>query len=154
LKRRTHGCLSVSGASKFREVLNASGVDGQSEDEGVTYGGIRTALAARIPWRSAVFTKALRTLDYAHLGTKISQDGRLMSLRIPRCRETGPAISSRSPVSGLPENCYDTEWLSRLTPKARKDLDVRDSMDLSIPDELQRSVFSVCCLLSNEHDLS
>jgi hypothetical protein len=127
-------------------------VDGQSEDEGVTYGGIKTALAARIPWRSAAFTKALRTLDYAHLGTKLSQDGRLMSLRIPRCRETGPTVSSRSPVSGLPENCYDKDWLSTLTPRARKDLDVRKSMDLSIPDQLRRSVSVLCfqcfCVLS------
>ena len=142
MKRRVRGCVVGPGTLKFLDVVNACGVQGQSDDEDDNYQGVPTALTDKLPWRSTELRTILRLLDYAYIGTKLSHDGRLIIRKVPRCRTAGPSTSSMPAVKGLPQNCYDPEWLAGLHEKALRDLGVRKPVDLSVSLELQRFVFN------------
>jgi hypothetical protein len=132
------GCQTHPDAAKFGDVVGACGVDGQSDDEEALRNGLPIALTERMPWRSPQLTRALRMLDFAQLGTKIGPGGHLRATAFALHRVTGTGVSARSPVIGLPRNCYDQNWLNTLDTRAVNRLKMRKAFDLSISPGLQR----------------
>lgn len=99
---------------------NTLGVDGTSSDEEFSRGGQQHYIIHNLEWRSKVFTIFCRKLDVLHLSnrkTRIDIYGNTTFGRgtTPRRRlELGTITKTkRTPIVGLPLNCYDEAWLKR-----------------------------------------
>jgi hypothetical protein len=121
-------------------VVKACGVEAQSDDEYIDHGGSRVALTEQLQWRSPELVQVFRALDYVYIGKKITADGNFTTRVLPRDRVTGELLSTRSPVKGLPANCYNPGWLRTLSQEEKDDLHMLGNVDLNVSHELQRSV--------------
>lgn len=75
-----------------------------------------------MPWQSKTFRAWKRFLDETHRQGRRNTQGKQ-----PRHRDYNPLgqhTSNRPPPRGLPVNCYDAEWLSKLHPKELEELRV------------------------------
>ncbi|KAE9385911.1 hypothetical protein BT96DRAFT_738057, partial [Gymnopus androsaceus JB14] len=102
---------------KFEQTWNTLGVDGTSSDEEISRGGQRQYIIHNLEWRSQEFTGFCRKLDVLHLSkrkTKVDAYGNITFGRgaSPRQRlELGNYTKTkRTPIVGLPINCYDELW--------------------------------------------
>ncbi|KAF7796097.1 hypothetical protein EIP86_007268 [Pleurotus ostreatoroseus] len=140
--RQAHRHLRTDEFNKLWSLLDytaQSGDESEIRSDGQTH-FIRT----RLPWRSETFIKFLHVHDYVHLTTRFHPNGKPRRGRFPRYRILGSSRIDEfdSPVSGLPINCYDDEWLAGLDQIQRDELKMLPPMDLSLSADLKECVSS------------
>ncbi len=84
-----------------------------------------------IRWRSPEVTKWLRIMDLVHVGTRFHDDGTPMPGNQARERYPFNKIQTGRPITGLPRNFYDAEWLKTLNPGQVTDLGLQPEIDIS-----------------------
>lgn len=68
-----------------------------------------------VPWHSKELTDYLRSLNVIHLHTRFTAVGQPKLGNWPRDRVESSKVDLKSgPISGLPRNFYDAEWLAGL----------------------------------------
>jgi hypothetical protein len=117
------------------EMSHAALSDDESDHgNGANLGRSRYAIVKEA-WRSDELIKWLRTIDLLAFGEKwggrnVAQRGNGRRLRIHSTRS-----KDRLAVSGLPENCYDCDWLNSLGGWERKHLNMQPPLDMSFSEE-------------------
>ncbi|KZV59118.1 hypothetical protein PENSPDRAFT_672576 [Peniophora sp. CONT] len=126
---------------KLRSIVDALGSDGGSDDESQVMAGQSAFMIQPLLWRAPALNKALRTGCLLHLTNRFNDDGRPSRGAWPRLRlpppPSTPGVMPRKPISGLPRNCYNPEWLKTLDKEAIRDLNAKEEVDLSVPEELR-----------------
>jgi hypothetical protein len=84
-----------------------------------------------IHWRSPDVTKWLRTMDLVHIGTRFYDDGTPMPGNQARERYPGTKTQIGRPITGLPRNFYDAEWLKTLDLDEIAGLGVQPEIDIN-----------------------
>lgn len=136
---------------KFEQTWNTLGVDGTSSDEEISRGGQRQYIIHNLEWRSQEFTGFCRKLDVLHLSkrkTKVDAYGNITFGRgaSPRQRlELGNYTKTkRTPIVGLPINCYDESWLKKEEENFPGFTKIRiratSSIDFSLPEDIERYI--------------
>lgn len=115
--------------------------DDESDHENGTNLGRPCYSIVQEAWRSEELIKWLRTIDLLSLGEK--WDGRLMAQRGNgrRFRVHSNRSKDGEAVFGLPENCYDSGWLSSLKEYERNSLQVKPPLDLTFSEQERSYVF-------------
>ncbi|KAH9021466.1 hypothetical protein EDB85DRAFT_1871863, partial [Lactarius pseudohatsudake] len=93
-------------------------------------------------WRSPEVTKWLRIMDLLHIGTRFNDDGTPMPGNQARERYPSNKTQTGRPITGLPRNFYNAEWLTTLSPGQLVDLDVQPEVDISFTVDERRYVLS------------
>ncbi|KAI0286327.1 hypothetical protein BC826DRAFT_918066, partial [Russula brevipes] len=109
--------------------------DDESDHENGGHLGQSHYAIVKEAWRSDELIVWLRTMDLLACGEKwdsrnVARQGNSRRRRVHSTRSKDGVA-----VLGLPENCYNPEWLKTLRPYERKLLDVKLPMDLRFPDE-------------------
>jgi hypothetical protein len=122
--------------------------DDESDHENGTNMGRPSYSIVQDAWRSEELIKWLRTIDLLSLGEKwdgrhVARRGNSRRLRVHSNRSK----DDEKPVSGLPENCYDSVWLSSLKEYERNALQVGPPLDLTFSENERSYVFSAHCRL-------
>lgn len=118
--------------------------DGMSGDETDRCGrqpirGQRKFLVVRPHWRSQEVTKWLRVIDNLYTVYRFSSNGRASRGNWVRQRiDSGRVDQDRLPVTGLPENFYDEEWLQGLSQEETYRLGIQPNIDLKHSTEALR----------------
>lgn len=101
--------------------------------------GQRKFLVVRPGWRSQEVTRWLRVIDGLYTIHRFSLDGRATCGNWVRHRIDSDRVSwDTLPVSGLPENFYDSTWLEGLSERERDSLEVQRPVDLKHSAEVTR----------------
>ena len=108
--------------------------DESDHENGVNLGRSRYAIVKEA-WRSDELIKWLRTIDLLAFGEKwagrnVAQRGNGRRFRIHSTRSKDALA-----VSGLPENCYDSNWLNSLNEYERRLLDMQPPLDMTFSEE-------------------
>lgn len=111
-----------------------------SDDEaGFDHNGCRVLYRKGLIWRAHAVGNVLTHLDLVHLSGRYTSDGRPTRGAWPRTRLPSDIVDRNiTPVKGLPANCYNRQWLNTLTRDEVEALQMRDEIDLSISDDLDR----------------
>lgn len=115
--------------------------DDESDHEQGTHQGRSRYLIVNEEWRSKELIIWLRTMDLLACGEKwdgrnVARQGNSRRIRLHSNRSKDAVA-----VAGLPENCYDSEWLNSLEHYQRDKLDVQPAIDLTFfNDEKQCAV--------------
>jgi len=111
-----------------------------SSDESATEDGGRIYHVARKPWRANAVKVMLHDLDSVHLSLRATTANRLKHGNLPHIRRDSQIKESlRGPVSGLPTNFYNTDWLAALSEEDWDDFQIVDKYyDLSVSDAIAR----------------
>ncbi|KAH9068119.1 hypothetical protein EDB83DRAFT_2314650 [Lactarius deliciosus] len=101
-------------------------------------------------WRSDELIKWLRMMDLLACGEKwdrrnVAQQGNSRRLHLHSSRSKDGVA-----VSGLPENCYNPDWLNSLKRYERELLDVQPPLDMQFSDEEQRRAATSIPLANGE----
>jgi hypothetical protein len=130
------GAQAHPSAQQFAPYVKALGGGGMSEDECILHDG-RPIYSIKDPfWRSAAVREMLHTLDVCNLSTHFDVKGNALSGQFPRLRVRGKVDMEASPVTGLPENFYNPDWLARQDEFTRTKLDVRPAREIQLPNDL------------------
>jgi hypothetical protein len=114
--------------------------DESDHENGYNLGRSRYAIVKE-PWRSDELIIWLRMMDLLACGEKwgarnVAQQGNSRRARIHSSRwKHGVA------VAGLPENCYNPNWLNSLDQIEREHLQAKPPHDMQFSEEEQRYVF-------------
>jgi hypothetical protein len=125
-------------AKQFAPYVKALGNGGMSDDECLLYNGCPIYCSMDPVWRSAEVRKMLHALDFCNLDTHFDIKGSVLSGQFPRARIRGKIDTEATPVTGLPENFYNSQWLEKQDEIMRMKLDIRPARDISLPDDLLR----------------
>ena len=146
-RRRTvcQGHKDMTRFEKYIDMLDQGG--GMSEDEPdwrSASGKVPASyFVARPAWRSAEVTSWLQVIDNVYLAFRFTTDGRVTPGNWVRNRVRSGRVNQASvPITGLPVNFYDKEWLKSLPPKKKRGLRATEAVDLSHTEEMIRSVFT------------
>lgn len=118
-----------------------------SDDESDHANGRSRYAILKEEWRSNELIMWLRTIDLLAFGEKWA--GRIAAPRGNGIRHrfhsesTPPKKRGERPaVSGLPENCYDRDWLKSLNEYERRLLNIQPPLDLTFSEEERLWVFA------------
>ncbi|KAJ2936493.1 hypothetical protein H1R20_g601, partial [Candolleomyces eurysporus] len=99
-----------------------------------------------LPWRAGPIRDFMQVIDQLNLLLRFPKNanptqGRFPNLRYDplSCDPPQPRTEDHyhsHPVSGLPLNFYDPDWLSSLTEIERAALDPAEAIDLALPDAI------------------
>ena len=108
--------------------------DESDHENGVNLGCSRYAIVKEA-WHSNKLIKWLRTIDLLAFGEKwagrnVAQRGNGRRFRIH-----STCSKDASTVSGLPENCYDSNWLNSLNKYERRLLDMQPLLTMTFSKE-------------------
>jgi len=93
--------------------------------------GQRKFMVVRPYWRSQEVTKWLRVIDNLYMVYRFSSNGRASRGNWVRQRiDSGRVDPDLFPVTGLPENFYDEEWLRGLSQEEMDRLEVQPGVNL------------------------
>jgi hypothetical protein len=108
--------------------------DESDHENGADLGRSRYAIVQEA-WRSEDLVKWLRTIDLLAFGEKWA--GRNVARRgnSRRLRIHSALSKDAEPVSGLPENCYEPNWLSSLNELDRKVLNIQPPLDMTFTEQ-------------------
>lgn len=120
--------------------------DDESDHEQGTRHGQSRYFIVNEAWRSEELVIWLRTMDLLACGEKWSGRHVARQGNTRRLRRHSSRTKDGTAVSGLPENCYDSEWLHSLKRYQREELDVQPPVDLTFSEEEKR-----CALLHSTH---
>jgi hypothetical protein len=125
----------------LEEMSGAVLSDDESDHEQGTRLGQSHYVIVNEAWRSKELAVWLRTIDLLACGEKwgghnVARQGNSRRIRRHSTRSKGGIA-----ISGLPENCYDSEWLNSLQCYQRDKLDVQPPVDLTFSDEEKRYDF-------------
>jgi hypothetical protein len=109
--------------------------DDESDHEQGTHLGQSRYLIVNEEWRSEQLMVWLRMMDLLACGEK--WDGRHVARQgnSRRIRTHSSRSKDGVAVAGLPENCYDSEWLDSLERYRRDKLDVQPPINLAFLDK-------------------
>ena len=115
--------------------------DDESDHENGNNVGRSRYIIVQEEWRSDELIIWLRTIDLLTCGEK--WDGR--NVARPGNNKRVRVMSTRSKdgeaVHGLPENCYDPDWLEGLRSYERKHLKVRPAIDMTFTEDERACAF-------------
>jgi len=116
--------------------------DESDHEKGANLGQSRYAIIKE-EWRSDELIKWLRMIDLLACGMK--WDGRNVARQgnSRRFRVVSTRSKKSMAVSGLPENCYNPNWLKTLKSYERKHLDVKPAIDMTFTEEERVCVFQL-----------
>jgi hypothetical protein len=101
--------------------------------------GQRKFFVVRPGWRAQEVTRWLRVVDDLYMIRRFSLDGRATRGNWVRHRMDSDRVTwDSSPVSGLPENFYDSSWLKGLSGEERDSLEMQPPVDLNHSAEVLR----------------
>ncbi|KAH9010274.1 hypothetical protein EDB85DRAFT_2161602 [Lactarius pseudohatsudake] len=108
--------------------------DESDHENGTNLGQGHYAIVGEV-WRSDELIKWLRLMDLLACGEKwdgrnVARQGNSRHLRLHSSRSKDGVA-----VSGLPENCYNPDWLNSLKRYERELLDVQPPLDMQFSDE-------------------
>lgn len=111
--------------------------DESDHEQGAHLGQSRYSIVNEA-WRSEELVIWLRTMDLLACGEKwngrhVARQGNSRRLRMHSSR-----TKDGTAVSGLPENCYNLEWLHSLKRYQREELDIQPPVDLTFEEEEKR----------------
>ncbi|KAH9855122.1 hypothetical protein C2E23DRAFT_866788 [Lenzites betulinus] len=113
-------------------MLMALGVKGMSSDESDHSNGFAQYGVFRKEWRAALITPWLRVFDSNYHRLRMNEVNKNTPGSQPHSRFYSDKISTRRPpVKQLPRNAYDAAWLQGLHPYDRKQLLVREDIELA-----------------------
>lgn len=113
------------------QLLNYLNTEGMSSEESLGPPGTRRTYKIKtLPWRSKALTQWLQRIDALPLQ---NANGDVLRRRADhRLRQISDEVSlSRSPVSGLPRNLYDGDWLKSRESRFKRKLGVK-AMDYDL----------------------
>lgn len=128
------------GMAQLASLWETMPVDAMSGDETDHRTGEVRYIVVKYEWRSSELDDWLKTFDFLHLSTRFTPEGRARRGKFPRPRIRNTARPARlgNPVSGLPENFYDSQWLAGLESYEREELDIQPPIDLSFTPYITR----------------
>ncbi|KAH9022439.1 hypothetical protein EDB85DRAFT_1895253 [Lactarius pseudohatsudake] len=123
--------------------------DESDHENGTNLGQGRYAIVGEV-WRSDELIKWLRLMDLLACGEKwdgrnVARQGNSRRLRLHSSRSKDGVA-----VSGLPENCYNPDWLNSLKRYERELLDVQPPLDMQFSDEERRRAATYIPLANGE----
>ncbi|KAH9173933.1 hypothetical protein EDB89DRAFT_643451 [Lactarius sanguifluus] len=123
--------------------------DESDHENGTNLGQGRYAIVGEV-WRSDELIKWLRMMDLLACGEKwdgrnVARQGNSRRLRLHSSRSKDGVA-----VSGLPENCYNPDWLNSLKRYERDLLDVQPPLDMQFSDEERRRAATYIPLANGE----
>lgn len=105
------------------------------------YKGAAVAQSSLMDWRAKPVADMLHVCDLLHFSSKLSPDMRVIKPPLPRVRIVGQAVQQDSrPVSDLPRNFYDPDWLADQDSAVINNLHIRAPVPLHITKELRECV--------------
>lgn len=125
---------------QYLQVLKTAGVGGMTSDESDTEDSERKRRVAKV-WRSKVVGQIFGCVDCAYDSNNLlGRDKRGMDKR-----KFGPpsARVNSNPITGLPLNFYDPDWMKTLSSADKRRLKPKPPMDL--PPLITVSTSSVAC---------
>ncbi|TDL15225.1 hypothetical protein BD410DRAFT_732996, partial [Rickenella mellea] len=139
-ERRRRVCYFYASLHKFIPIIEAMGVEGMSGDEGdhdFGFSGAQRqyAIMNDTPWRNPEAISWLRILDLHQRRTKFRDTGSAAQGNWPRIRyPSNRTFAPGKAVRGLPINVYCPKWLSELSDRQKKDLNLQPATDLQHTD--------------------
>ncbi|KAJ7243127.1 hypothetical protein B0H12DRAFT_1236554 [Mycena haematopus] len=122
---------------KLLPFLKSLTKDVMSGDERSHAHGNARYVVKTLDWRQTV--PLFSTLDSLHLSTRFNAEsagpGKFPH---PRIRNTARPPQSGKPVSGLPRNLYNPDWLAKQTALERRRLKIKPDIDMTISPDLLR----------------
>ncbi|KAI0075730.1 hypothetical protein K474DRAFT_1599278, partial [Panus rudis PR-1116 ss-1] len=140
--RRYGVCVSQTlhpSLKKYVALIDKMTVDGMSDDELDPESGIHQKWKIiRLLWRSKLLNTLMHDLDGLHNYSRYSLENKMSPGQPPRDRRVSSLVDEkrRAPV-GLPEDCYDREWLDSLTPIERTQLRMTKNIGLELNAKLK-----------------
>jgi uncharacterized circularly permuted ATP-grasp superfamily protein len=134
---RMTACYAVPALGAFARYVEQLAVGGMSGDESENskerqLREHRKFTVIRPVWRSLEVIPWLQVIDEAHLDSRFSESGRATRGNWVRHRvRSGTRVDdTRPPVTGLPRNFYDEEWLAQLSRTELEALEVQEEVNL------------------------
>lgn len=128
---------------KFRRYVDAlvegGGMSGDESDRGsrLSSSSTKNYFILRPEWRSQEVSRWLRVMDLVHLDRRFAADGRMTRGKLARYRLPSNKVDqTASPVPMLPKNFYDADWLSSLSAKEMRRLDIQPAVDLAHTEDI------------------
>jgi len=128
---------------KFKKYVDAlvegGGMSGDESDRGLRSSSspAKDYFIIRPVWRSQEVSRWLRVMDLVHLDRRFAADGRLTRGKLARCRLPSNKVDQlATPITMLPSNFYDADWLSSLSAKEVRRLKLQPAVNLAHTEDM------------------